>query len=92
MEVRKVRDRGDISWNGHRHVFLCEAFIGEHVGLEALDERYWCVYFGACPIALFDSVELTTGPLPAVEQDMGGWKSGNPKNGDSQIPTAPATN
>ncbi len=91
MEVRKVRDRGDISWQGHRHVFVSEALIGEHVGLEQLDERYWCMYFAAFPIPVFDGQELVTGPLPAMAEEMGGWKSGNPKSGDSQIPTAPAT-
>jgi transposase InsO family protein len=92
MQVRKVRDRGDISWKGHRHVFLSETLIGEHVALQQLDERYWCVYFAAFPIALFDSAELSTEPLPVMkDQDMGGWKSGNPKTGDSQISTAPAT-
>jgi len=70
MEVRKVRDRGDISWKGHRHVFVSEALIGEHVGLKPIDERYWRVYLAAFPIGWFDSQELLVRPLP--DRDAGG--------------------
>jgi putative transposase len=64
MEVRKVRDRGAISWRGHRHVFLSETLIGERVGLEQIDDECWKVYFAAFPIALFDSRELAMRRLP----------------------------
>ena len=63
MEVRKVRDRGAISWKGHSHVFVSEVLIGERVGLEALDERYWRIYFAEFPIACFDSRTLRVLPL-----------------------------
>src|SRR6266568_3715289 len=35
MHVRKVHAGGEIAWRGHRHVFLTETLIGEHVALEA---------------------------------------------------------
>jgi transposase InsO family protein len=57
LATRKVGLRGEISWK-HQEVFLTEALIGERVGLEPIDERYWRVYFAAFPIALFDSREL----------------------------------
>lgn len=63
MQVRRVRDRGDFSWK-HQNVFLSETLIGERIGLEALDERYWCVYFAEFPVACFDSRELITCALP----------------------------
>jgi hypothetical protein len=61
------------------------------VGLEQFDERYCCAYFAAFPIAVLDSQELVTGPLPGRDEETAGWKSGNPKSGDSRISTAPAT-
>jgi transposase InsO family protein len=57
MQVRRVRLRGQILWK-HQEVFLTEALIGETVGLEPLDDRYWGVYFCHLPIARFDSYEL----------------------------------
>ena len=57
MEVRKVRDRGAICWKNDHHIFLTETLIGERVGLERIDDRWWCVYFAQFPIAFFDSQE-----------------------------------
>jgi putative transposase len=86
--VRCVYPHGQFFWKG-RDVFLGKVLAGERIGLEPIDERYWCVCFGDFPIAWFDSVELITGNLPV--NNMG---DGNPeisKRGDSRIPTAPAT-
>ena len=66
IEVRRVQHRGEFSWK-HQDVFLSETLIGERVGLEALDERYWCVYFAEFPIACFDSRELVTFALSQQE-------------------------
>jgi len=63
MLVRRVYPHGQFFWQG-RDVFLTKALAGETIGLEALDERYWCVHFGRFPIAWFDSQELATGALP----------------------------
>src|SRR5258705_4506747 len=68
MQVRKVRDRGDIAWRGHRHVFLSEMLIGEHVGLEPVDERWYIIYFAQFPLARFDSRTWTVHRLtPALD-------------------------
>lgn len=67
MQVRTVRDRGAISWKGHRHVFLTETLIGERVGLLPLDDRFYTVYFAEFPIARFDSRTLQVLPLPRRE-------------------------
>ena len=68
LEVRRVQKHGEFNWK-HQHVFLSETLAGERVGLEPVDERYWCVYFADFPIAWFDSQELATGPLPAEESE-----------------------
>jgi transposase InsO family protein len=87
LEVRRVYPHGQFFWQGH-DVFLTKALAGERIGLEPVEEDYWCVYFAGFPLALFDSEALHLEPLPASEDEIGGWKSGNPKTGDSQIPTA----
>ncbi len=87
LATRKVGLRGEISWR-HQEVFLTEALIGERVGLEAMDDRYWRVYFAAFPIALFDSREWR---MQKIAERTGGGNDGNPKTGDSHIPPAPAT-
>jgi transposase InsO family protein len=54
MQVRRIQKHGEFKWNG-APVFLTEALAGEAVGLEAIDERHWRVYFTTVPIARFDS-------------------------------------
>ncbi len=65
VEVRHVYPHGQFFWKG-QYVFLSKALAGERIGLEPIDERYWCVCFGDFPIAWFDSRERTTGNLPAA--------------------------
>jgi len=81
---------GQFFWKNH-DVFLSKVLAGERIGLEPLDERYWCVYFGAFPIAYFDSVELATGNLPDGRSQDGDGNLEISKNRDSQIPTATTT-
>lgn len=59
VEVRRVRQAGEIKWRG-QFVYLCQALIGEPVGLEPLSDRHWRVSFATYPLALFDE---TTGLL-----------------------------
>jgi transposase InsO family protein len=66
MEVRRVQRHGQFYWN-RGESFISEVLAGERIGLEPVDERYWCVYFADFPIACFDSRELMTFALP--EQD-----------------------
>lgn len=68
LEVRRVQHRGEFSWK-HQDVFLSETLIGERIGLEALDDCYWCVYFSEFPIAVFDSRQLLTFALPERQDD-----------------------
>ena len=45
FEVRYVSGNGGIRW--HKHwVNVSSALVGQHVGLEAVDDGLWDVYFG----------------------------------------------
>jgi transposase InsO family protein len=53
FEVRQVRSKGDIKWQGGL-VFVSTALIGEPVGLEALSDRHWRLYFGPLRLAVLN--------------------------------------
>jgi hypothetical protein len=67
LQVRRVRACGRFGWKG-QDVFLSESLRNEPIGLEAIDDRCWLVYFAAFPIARFDSYTLSIHPL-AVKQN-----------------------
>jgi putative transposase len=67
MQVCKVHGGGEIAWRGHRHVFLSETLIGEHVGLEPIDERWYTIYFADVPVARFDGWNWTVHGLPPAD-------------------------
>jgi putative transposase len=70
LEVRRVVKRGTFSWK-HQHVFLTETLIGESIGLQPTDDRFYTVYFAAFPIARFDSHKLVIVPQP-IGKDLSG--------------------
>jgi hypothetical protein len=61
MQVRRVAERGQISWQ-HQGVFVSETPTGEYVGLEAIDHRYYTLYFAHVPLGVFDSREMRVEP------------------------------
>lgn len=63
LKVRSVYPHGQFFWKNN-HVFLSKVLAGERIGLEQIDDRYWCVQFAGFPIACFDSQQLAIGPLP----------------------------
>jgi transposase InsO family protein len=96
MHVRKVHAGGEIAWRGHRHVFLSETLIGEHVGLEAIDERWYTIYFANVPLARFDGWSWTVHRLPpahdfyiedAKEGEMPPSSALHPQNPDQNLST-----
>jgi len=96
FKVRRVRPCGNFTWGGE-DVFLSEVLTGEPVGLLALDDRYYRVYFAAFPLARFDSYALRIEPLPADDEpgeetvaDAKG-KRGNVEIANEAIPTFPRT-
>ena len=69
MQVRRINLRGGFS-RKQESVFLSEALIGESVGLEPLDERYFTVYFAQFPLGRFDSQQMKVEPLPAPKRNQ----------------------
>jgi putative transposase len=57
MNTRKIQCCGEFHWAGKK-VFLSEALVGETVGFEPVDERYWILYFAHLPLARFDAKRL----------------------------------
>jgi putative transposase len=53
MITRKVRPGGQIWWKG-TDLFVSETLIGEPVGLEQVDDRYYRLYFGSIALAKLD--------------------------------------
>ena len=70
MQVRRVGSRGGFSWK-HESVFLSETLMGERVGLEPIDERYFTIYFAEFPLGRFDSYQLQVNPLPSSGKQKG---------------------
>ncbi|HEV2397869.1 MAG TPA: IS481 family transposase, partial [Candidatus Sulfotelmatobacter sp.] len=58
MLVRRVHLRGQFSWK-HEEVFLSETLIGERIGLEAIDDRCYRIFFSDFALAEFDSQTRT---------------------------------
>lgn len=50
MEVRRVQDKGEISWQGH-DVRLTRLLVGEPVGIEQLEEQRWRLHYGPVVLA-----------------------------------------
>ncbi len=51
--TRQVRPSGQIKWKG-RSVHVSSALVGERIGLQAVSEGVWMVYFASHPLGLFD--------------------------------------
>lgn len=71
MEVRRVQPLGYFSWE-HRYVFLSGTLGGEVIGLRAVDERFYDIYFAAFPIGRFDSYKQKVLPLAKNMSDFAG--------------------
>ena len=53
-EVRRVQKGGQFRWAPH-YVFLTRALYREAIGLQALDERWYRIWFGPLELGVFDS-------------------------------------
>jgi putative transposase len=71
QRVRKVHLRGQFWWK-YEEVFLTETLIGERIGLEPIDERWYSVYFAQFPIACFDSYKRKVLQLKDFDKDKAG--------------------
>ena len=66
FEPRSVRRDGAIKWGGSQ-VFVGEAFGGEVVGIEAVDDGLWHVYLGPLRLGVLHGRSRTIVPLePSV--------------------------
>jgi hypothetical protein len=54
MVLRRVRRSGEIRWRS-RTIYLSQALAGELVGLQAVDEHSWRLYFGPVELAVLDA-------------------------------------
>ena len=64
LVVRRVQDRGEIRWRGHK-LFLSYALSGEPVGVEIVDEGCCRVWLGTMAIAEFEPGRGQLRKLPA---------------------------
>jgi len=65
LRVRRVNRGGQFSWR-HHDVFLSETLMGERVGLEPIDDRWYTIYFAQFPLGQFDSRTRTVHRLSAA--------------------------
>ena len=82
--VRRVHLRGQFSWK-HEDVFLSETLIGERIGLEAIDDRWYRIFFCDFALAAFDSRTRT---VHRLHRD---WVSKQLGAGEGESPPSPAT-
>ena len=54
MLVRRVHHNGEIRWRS-RAIYVSQALAGERVGLQAVDEHLWRLYFGPVELAALDA-------------------------------------
>lgn len=84
--VRRVYPHGQFFWRGD-DIFLGKALAGERIALQAVDDRYWRVYFARVPIAYLDEVKKKiTETLPRAETPKSG---GTMEISNCEIPTVP---
>jgi hypothetical protein len=57
-QVRRVSPGGQMRWAGE-NVFLSHPLVGEVVGLEPLEDRYWRVWFSFYEIGILDAHKRT---------------------------------
>jgi hypothetical protein len=67
MKPKRVYPDGTFFWKGTQ-IFISKALGKQSIGLQAIDDRYWEVYFAAFPLARFDSHKLILQPMPAREE------------------------
>lgn len=63
MTVRRVFAAGQFSWK-HHDVFISETLMGERIGLEPIDDRWYTIFFAQFPLGRFDSRTRTVHRLP----------------------------
>jgi len=52
--IRSIRSSGTIKWHSQQ-VFICQALIGQRVGLEPIDNDQWLIRFASLPLGVLDN-------------------------------------
>ena len=73
IEPRSVRGDGSIRWAGAT-VFVGEAFTGEVIGLERIEEGFWLVQLGALRVGILHERSKTIAPLAGGVTHVPGQK------------------
>ena len=70
FEVRRVSNSGDIRIHSHQQ-FLSKALMGEHVGLEEVDDGLWDIVYYDTLLARFDAVDRSLSGVKRVKDVPG---------------------
>jgi hypothetical protein len=91
MIVRRVFEGGQFSWK-HHEVFVSETLRRERIGLEAIDDRWYTIYFAQFPLGRFDSRTRTVHRLPAAGSSIAAAGEGEPSPSPAPHPHNPNQN
>lgn len=94
MTVRRVSPGGQFSWK-HHEVFVSETLQGERIALQAIDDRWFTIYFAQFPLGRFDSRTRTVHRLLAAgfyradagEGELPPSPTPHPQNPDQNLST-----
>jgi transposase InsO family protein len=95
MLVRRVYPRGQFFWK-YEDIFLSKTLMGEKIGLEAIDDRWYTIYFADFALAQFDSRTRTVHrlgtALASTKLEQGKGKTSpslqpHPQNQDQNLST-----
>ena len=70
-----MRHSGEIKWRGRR-LYMGEVLSGENVGLEAISNEHWLVYFCKMPLGVLDERRRKVWSIEAARRK--GWLSALP--------------
>ncbi len=68
FNVRRVSRNGAIRWPGDRWLCISTSLIQENIGLEEINDGFWCVWFCNIRLGYFDEKKLR------IEDDLGRYK------------------
>jgi transposase InsO family protein len=91
MTVRRVAPGGQFSWK-HHEVFVSETLQGERIALQAIDDRWFTIYFAQFPLGRFDSRTRTVHRLSAAGFHRADAGQGEPPPSPAPHPQNPDQN
>jgi transposase InsO family protein len=91
MTVRRVSPGGQFSWK-HHEVFVSETLQGERIALQAIDDRWFTIYFAQFPLGRFDSRTRTVHRLSTAGFYRADAGEGEPPPSPAPLPQNPDQN